>query len=98
MSIWQVQDVLLPGDHPSAAGHFPGHPIIPGALLLDALVAAAAPGRADVTIASAKFLTPVSHGTALQLRWQEAGAKIRFECRADEALVMSGMLTLGAVP
>lgn len=98
MSTWQAQDFLLPGDHPSAPGHFPGHPVIPGALLLDALVAAAAPGRADVTIASAKFLTPVAHGTALQLRWQAAGAKIRFECRAGEALVMSGMLALGDMP
>ncbi len=96
--MWQAQEFCLPGDHPSAAGHFPGHPIIPGALLLDALLAAAAPGRADVTIASAKFLRPVAHGTSVQLRWQAEGAKIRFECRDDAALVMSGTLTLGAIP
>lgn len=96
--MWQEQAFSLPADHPSAPGHFPGRPIIPGALLLDALVAAVAPGQGDIAIGSAKFLRPVAHGTALRLRWQAAGAKIRFECRTAEALVMSGSLTLGGAP
>jgi len=91
--MWQTQEFLLPGDHPSAAGHFPGNPIIPGALLLDAVVAAVAGGQGSITISNAKFLRPVAHGTALQLRWQATGAQCRFECRTgDDALVMSGTL------
>lgn len=93
MSIWQEQDLLIPAGHPSAAGHFPGTPIIPGALLLDAVVAATA-GQGSVTIPNVKFLRPIPHGTALRLRWQ-GGAKIRFECRtADDALVMSGIMAI----
>jgi 3-hydroxyacyl-[acyl-carrier-protein] dehydratase len=93
MSTWQEQDFLIPSDHPTAAGHFPSNPIIPGALLLDAVVAAAAPGQ-PCTIRSAKFLIPVTPGTKLQLRWQEAG---KFECRThDDALVMSGMLAVSS--
>lgn len=95
MSTWQEQDLLIPADHPSAAGHFPGTPIIPGALLLDAVVAAI--GQTNITINNTKFLLPIRHGTPLHLRWQGEGAKYRFECRTgDDALVMTG--TLVAAP
>jgi 3-hydroxymyristoyl/3-hydroxydecanoyl-(acyl carrier protein) dehydratase len=101
MSTWQTQAFLLPADHPSAAGHFPGNPIIPGALLLDAVIAAAAGDAPDVRVHNTKFLIPIPHGTGLELRWQTlgqaAGAKIRFECRTgDDALVLSGNLSVGA--
>jgi 3-hydroxyacyl-[acyl-carrier-protein] dehydratase len=91
MSTWQEQDLLIPADHPSAPGHFPGRPIIPGALLLDAILAAIAPAG-PVTIRGVKFLRPVPHGTDLRLRWQ-AGAPVRFECVAPAGLVLSGTLT-----
>ncbi len=98
--MWHTQSFTLPEDHPSAAGHFPGNPIIPGAVLLDAIIAAATGEAPDVLVHNTKFLRPVPHGTDLQLRWQEAGgSKIRFECRTgDDALVLSGMLTAGATP
>ena len=93
--MWHEQDFTLPADHPSAAGHFPGNPIIPGALLLDALLDAI-PGTGagiTITITSTKFLRPIRHGTPLRLRWQEDGARLRFECRTgDDALMMTGAL------
>ena len=96
MSAWQAQDLLIPGDHPSAAGHFPGNPIVPGALLLDAVMVAIAGTGNEVIIRNAKFLRPVCHGTPLQLRWQAAGGLFRFECSSDAGLVLTGMLTVGA--
>jgi 3-hydroxymyristoyl/3-hydroxydecanoyl-(acyl carrier protein) dehydratase len=93
--MWQEQALLIPADHPTAAGHFPGNPIIPGALLLDAVVAAI--GQSNITIRNTKFLIPTPHGTPLRLRWQGEGAEKRFECRTgDNALVMTG--TLAAAP
>jgi 3-hydroxymyristoyl/3-hydroxydecanoyl-(acyl carrier protein) dehydratase len=90
--MWQEQAFHISADHPSAAGHFPGNPIIPGALLLDAVLHAV--GQAAGTINSVKFLRAVPHGTPVKLRWQSEGAKTRFECRTgDDALVLSGMLS-----
>ncbi|MDO8414485.1 MAG: hypothetical protein Q7S51_11935, partial [Gallionellaceae bacterium] len=53
-------------DHPTAAGHFPGNPIIPGALLLSEVLHAIATGLTlDLSVChikSAKFFHPVSPG------------------------------------
>ncbi|RYY68703.1 MAG: 3-hydroxyacyl-ACP dehydratase [Comamonadaceae bacterium] len=55
-------------DHPAFAGHFPGAPIVPGVLLLDAaLHALEAAGLKPAAIASAKFLQPVAPAQLLAL-------------------------------
>ena len=97
--MWLTRELQFPADHPSAAGHFPGNPILPGALLLDAVVAALAGGNDAVNIRATKFLQPVRPGEQLQLRWQPfGGALFRYECRraGDDALVLSGTLETGA--
>lgn len=48
-------------EHPSLPGHFPGDPIVPGAILLDYAIANVerAFGRKVAMILDAKFLVPV---------------------------------------
>ena len=59
-------EVDFPPDHPAAMGHFPGNPVIPGALLLSAVLRAleASLGKNlyPCRIQSAKFLHPVRPG------------------------------------
>jgi 3-hydroxyacyl-[acyl-carrier-protein] dehydratase len=59
--------LLFDADHPAFAGHFPGAPIVPGVLLLDAAIHAleAANGAVVHGVASAKFLLPVGPDQAL---------------------------------
>ena len=71
--------------HPTAAGHFPGNPIIPGAVLLDEVLSAIAASRGvpavRCEIKSVKFLLPVRPGDRIVIRWQEtSNGDTRFEC------------------
>lgn len=89
--MWQERVFYLAADHPSAPGHFPGRPVIPGALLLDALLAAALPEHGDLRIESTKFMHPVAHGAKLRLRWRGQGGRLEFEAWSGEVLVMNGV-------
>ncbi len=82
--MWQSLEVRFGVDHPTAAGHFPGNPIIPGAVLLDEVLhaIAGARGGGPIVIRSAKFLRPVRPGDRLLIRWQsDAPGETKFECR-----------------
>jgi 3-hydroxyacyl-[acyl-carrier-protein] dehydratase len=91
-------DLVFPADHPAAAGHFPGNPILPGALLLDAIVLAVSRAAAaqSVAIRSAKFLRPVRPGDRLRVAWETKGADTHFSCIAGSGeIAVSGVLCLG---
>lgn len=87
--------LVFAADHPAFAGHFPGFPIVPGVLLLDAMLhAAESSGAGAVTeIAAAKFLRPVSPGQLLALSCSGApGARIRASIANDGQPVASAQL------
>jgi 3-hydroxymyristoyl/3-hydroxydecanoyl-(acyl carrier protein) dehydratase len=96
-------EIRFPTDHPTAAGHFPGDPIIPGALLLDAVVEAimAEAGGGTVIIRSAKFFRALRPGESVDLQWerQPSGA-ISFACHrlGDEGPAAAGMIEIGGTP
>lgn len=95
-------DIQFPADHPTAAGHFPGNPIIPGAVLLDtALTAiAAAEGSAPgpCQLRSAKFLHPVRPGDRMRVEWQTTPAGgIAFTGSVAGRPVMTCSLMAGSV-
>jgi 3-hydroxyacyl-[acyl-carrier-protein] dehydratase len=101
--MWQSLAVRFGVDHPTAAGHFPGNPIIPGAVLLDeVLQAIAGDGEAaPAVIRSAKFLQPVRPGDLLLIRWQaQPRGETKFECRLldPERLALVGTVQPGAAP
>jgi 3-hydroxyacyl-[acyl-carrier-protein] dehydratase len=53
----------VPAQHPALAGHFPGNPIVPGVMILDAVISAAqtwlGTGFQVRRLAYAKFLAPL---------------------------------------
>jgi 3-hydroxyacyl-[acyl-carrier-protein] dehydratase len=102
--MWQSVELRFASDHPSAAGHFPSNPIIPGALLLDEvvkIVVEAAESGGEIKIRVAKFFRPVRPGESLHVRWQPlAAGAIKFECWlvGADALAAAGTLEIGSVP
>jgi 3-hydroxyacyl-[acyl-carrier-protein] dehydratase len=84
----------VPADHPAFAGHFPGRPIVPGVLLLDRVLALAMAGcdLAGLTVASAKFLSPVGPGETLEFSWRAGTGGVRFDIAAGDRSVATGLL------
>jgi 3-hydroxymyristoyl/3-hydroxydecanoyl-(acyl carrier protein) dehydratase len=88
-------EAAFAADHPTAAGHFPGDPIIPGAVLLEEVLAALAPARGGAEIRWVKFLRPVRPGDRLLIRWEpQANGETRFEgvLRHPERLALTGLV------
>jgi acyl-coenzyme A synthetase/AMP-(fatty) acid ligase len=96
----------VPADHPVFAGHFPGQPLMPGALLLAEVLEAvqgvpalAARLGAEPTLAAAKFLAPVRPGSTLVIDLlPETGVArgLRFEVRCGAVVAVSGRWVPGA--
>ena len=88
----------FPCDHPAADGHFPGNPIIPGAVLIQEIVAAIAGAEAGpCEIKGAKFHHPIRPGDHVTIAWTETeGADIRFTCslRGHAKPAVTGVLRL----
>ena len=88
----QTETIAIPSRHPAFEGHFPGRPIVPGAMLLDLILAAYS--RPVSAVSRAKFHQPVMPGDVLTLCF-EPGARasaLTFTCRRDKTLVCSGVL------
>ena len=82
----------FPAGHPAFPGHFPGSPVVPGALLLATALDALGLGGPGTRIASAKFLHPVGPGETIDvLRIGEA----RLELRVGGRLVASAQVRDG---
>lgn len=80
----------VPADHPCLPGHFPGRPIVPGVLLLDAVFRAAAPCLPR-RILRAKFAAPVGPGEEVEIGFERRGAgRLLFTCRCRGVTVLSG--------
>jgi predicted hotdog family 3-hydroxylacyl-ACP dehydratase len=88
--------MIIPPDSPFFAGHFPGHPILPGIAHL-ALVAQALGGSPIAEIPSLRLRSPVRPGDVLALKIEgptEEGS-VRFELRREAEAVSSGSLRIG---
>ena len=79
--------------HPMLAGHFPGHPIVPGAWLLAWVVAAAArrltadcETRAVVGIKRVKFLRPLAPDQAFECAFKFGARSVSDEGVAHDSM------------
>jgi 3-hydroxymyristoyl/3-hydroxydecanoyl-(acyl carrier protein) dehydratase len=87
----------VPVDHPAFAGHFPGHPVVPGVVLLDqallGICKAVGWPEAPCQIAACKFLSPVEPGESLRFSYQvQPNGSLNFEIAGNGRLVATGKL------
>jgi len=82
-------------DHPVAAGHFPGNPIIPGALLLAEVLRCIEQAEgvrfAACNIKTAKFLHPARPGDTIAIEYARSIlGTIEFQCAVAGTKVLTG--------
>lgn len=87
-------------DHPAAAGHFPGNPIIPGALLLAEVLRCIEQAEgarfASCNIKAAKFLHPARPGDTIDIAYtRSALGTIEFQCAVAGTKVLTGGVVAG---
>ena len=84
-------------DHPCLPGHFPGHPVVPGVLMLDTVIAALLTRWPDARIAgvpSAKFLRPALPGQVFNIDIQRGDRGVAFTCNDADGVLCRGQLSL----
>lgn len=89
------ETATIAADHPALAGHFPGRPVVPGAVLLDTVIAAAE-ARTELRIGEVvrmKFHRPLGPETAFTIRLETGDdGRIAVSCRAGDEPLLSGVL------
>ncbi len=96
-----VGGFCIADDHPSLPGHFPGRPVVPGVVLLDAafaLILAQRPGRWVAGLPSVKFTRPVRPGQDVLVSCDAGSDRIAFACTVEGQPVLHGSVTLGGQP
>lgn len=94
--------VVIDHDHPSLAGHFPGHPVVPGVVLLDEVLSmvreASGGGRSVAGLPQVKFSSPLRPGEVVTIHVDLDGATgATFSCKVGTRLVASGTIALAPV-
>jgi len=93
-----MTQITIDANHPALAGHFPGDPVVPGAVILSEVVAMAGKACAPQRVAGvrkAKFLGRLLPGQAFELELASATADgVKFTCRQHGEVVVRGRLAL----
>lgn len=91
---------IIPPDHPSLAGHFPGHPITPGVITLDHVARGLLQQIPNMQLRGfpvVKFMMPVLPGMPVVVEYQEKSAMTyQFVCRSGEQMLLSGQMQIVA--
>ncbi|MGL6112451.1 MAG: 3-hydroxyacyl-ACP dehydratase FabZ family protein [Rubrivivax sp.] len=91
-----VATLCVPAQHPALAGHFPGNPIVPGVVILDAVICAAEAwldARFHLAgLSQAKFLAPLKPGEAARIELQLRNPQLDFVVYRGQDTIAKGTL------
>lgn len=85
---------MIPADHPSLPGHFPGRPLVPGVVLLDrvldAIEAVHGASLSALRLPQVKFMHPLLPGQPARIELDGEAPRWRFKILSDDTVLASG--------
>lgn len=89
------EDFLIPAGHPALAGHFPGNPVVPGVVVLDAIADALERGhdRCITGFRQVKFVAPLLPEQPAAIELDVTDERLRFRVLRGDDLIASGEAT-----
>jgi len=91
---------MIPANHPSLDGHFPGLPIVPGVVILDEVAAALAEWQKDCQLLGmrvVKFVQPLKPARPFTISLAAISGtekEIDFSCRVEGRVFVEGRLEI----
>lgn len=86
--------LVVPHDHPSLPGHFPGRPVVAGVLMLEGVLEAierqAGPLRGQLRLPQVKFVQPLLPGQSAHVVLDGAAPRWKFRVERQGVLLASG--------
>lgn len=92
-------DFVIPHDHPSLPGHFPGRPLVPGVVLLERVVAAIEAAHAPLgplRLPQVKFMQPLLPGETACVELEGEAPRWRFRILRGGTVLATGEIVAAA--
>jgi 3-hydroxymyristoyl/3-hydroxydecanoyl-(acyl carrier protein) dehydratase len=90
-----VVEFTIPTDHPVLQDHFKDHPIVPGALILDAVIRGLKDqGLRATKVPEIKFKATLSGGTPARIHYTPSTRGLRFRVDASGLEIATGILSI----
>ncbi len=90
---------LVPADHPSLPGHFPGNPVVPGVVVLDRVIGTLAASGVPLArlrhLKHVKFIEPLLPDQEATLSAEVGDTALSFSVARDDRTIAKGSFEIG---